>query len=445
MTAQTSETAAVVRDSAETSAPVDDPERSEGYNLVVLMLQQVVLRTGWIFKTESVIMPAVLDAIAGAGWMRGFLPVLNRFGQSVPPLVYAKRLRATPLKKRTLAITSASMAAPFLILSAIWWGMESHRPAWLPWLFLLLYGIFFSATGLNQLAYGTLQGKVIRPHRRGRLMGVAGIVGSITAVTAALIWLRPWLALPHQHGFRYVFLFNGLAFLAAGVVALFCVETRDSHATPPTRKLREHFLDAWHVYRCDRKFRRAANVAMLFTSSLLLLPHYQWLGREVLGTTNADLIPWVIAQNISVGIYSSALGVIADRFGTRLAVRYGVMLTAIAPLVALFLASPFVADGGRWYWITFVCLGLFPVTMKALHNHTLELAPPEEHPRYLSTMTLCFAVPFVWSPLFGWLIDILPYQLPFLLVTGLVSAGGILTFRMVEPRHELDAEDDAPA
>ena len=92
------------------------------------------------------------------------------------------------------------------------------------------------------------------------------------------------------------------------------------------------------------------------------------------------------------------------------------------------------ADGGRWYWITFVLLGLCPVTMRMLQNYTLELVDEDQHPRYLSTMTFCFAVPFVLAPLVGWLVDLLPYQYPFIAVSVAITIGGLMTFRMSEPR-----------
>ena len=199
--------------------------------------------------------------------------------------------------------------------------------------------------------------------------------------------------------------------------------------------VKQKFSAAWDVYRHDREFRRAAHVAMLFISALLLFPHYQWLGREHLGTSNQDLITWVIAQNISVGVISPLLGTIADRHGNRLAVRLAVFVSSLAPVVAVFLASGYVADGGRWYWVTFVLVGLCPVTMRMIQNYTLELVDEEQHPRYLSTMTFCFAVPFILSPLFGWLIDVLPYQYPFLAVSLMIAIGGVMTFRMSEPRH----------
>jgi len=37
-----------------------------------------------------------------------------------------------------------------------------------PLVFLVLYGLFFAAMGVNQLAYNTIQGKLIRPTRRGQ-------------------------------------------------------------------------------------------------------------------------------------------------------------------------------------------------------------------------------------------------------------------------------------
>ena len=40
------------------------------WNMLVLAAYLIVQRVAWVFKTESVIMPAFLDTIAGAGWLR---------------------------------------------------------------------------------------------------------------------------------------------------------------------------------------------------------------------------------------------------------------------------------------------------------------------------------------------------------------------------------------
>ncbi|HIE97333.1 MAG TPA: hypothetical protein EYQ63_10035, partial [Fuerstia sp.] len=53
-------------------------DRAEGRNVLTLVLHQILFRTAWIFKTESVILPAFLDSITDVGWVRGMLPPLNR-------------------------------------------------------------------------------------------------------------------------------------------------------------------------------------------------------------------------------------------------------------------------------------------------------------------------------------------------------------------------------
>ena len=415
------------------------PESHESKNLGILAVQLIIMRIGWIFKTESVIIPHVLDVISGnAAWARGFLPVLNRLGQSLPPLLAADFIRDIRLKKRALIFTTLGMALPFLTLASVWWWLDNRQQPWLVGLFLVLYLLFFSATGLNQLVDGTLQGKLIRANRRGRLLGIAGVIGSAGAVSAALFLLRPWIQLPNHDGFVYIFLFNGSAYFIAGLMANLCYEQPDEPpAIQPARPpWWTPFIRAWQTFRDDQRFRRAAGMATMFMSGLLLFPHYQSMARELLGTSDIDIIWWVIAQNISVGILSPVFGMIADRRGNRIALRIAAFLAALTPLIAVVLASPWFPFGRQLFWITYVFLGITPVTMKTISNYTLELVPRDKHPQYLSTMTICYTVPFLLSPLLGVIIDHIPWQVPFLVISGTIACGGLLTFRMAEPRHD---------
>ncbi|MEZ6032637.1 MAG: MFS transporter [Planctomycetaceae bacterium] len=414
--------------------------KHESINLGILAVQLIIMRIGWIFKTESVIIPHVLDVISGnAAWARGFLPVLNRMGQSLPPLLAADFIRDIRLKKRALIFTTLGMALPFLILAGVWSWLDNRSQPWLVGLFLILYFVFFAATGLNQLVDGTLQGKLIRPARRGRLLGIAGVIGAAGAVSAAWFLLRPWIQLPNYDGFVYIFLFNGSAYVIAGLMANLCYEQPDlqpaTHAVQPPWWT--PFVRAWQTFRDDQRFRRAALVATLFMSGLLLFPHYQSMARELLGTSSIDIIWWVIAQNISVGLLSPFFGGIADRYGNRIALRIAAFMAALTPLTAVLLASSWFPFGRQWFWITYVFLGVTPVTMKTIANYTLELVPRDKHPQYLSTMTICYTIPFLLSPLLGVVIDLIPWQLPFLVISGTIACGGLLTFRMAEPR--LDA------
>jgi MFS family permease len=397
----------------------------------------VVVRVGWIFKTESVIIPAFLDGIAGPGWMRGMLPVLNRVGQSVPAFLLSGSLRAAPLKKRILAWSSFSMAVPFLILAA-WLGISGTSSSALPVAFLALYFLFWCFSGLNMIVSGTLQGKLVRPKRRGRLIA-ASVFGSMLPAVGFAWWLLPaWLEAA-EPGYDKIFLFTGVCFVLAAGVAVFLREERDQHEVSRTRVV-DQLRGAWEILRENHEYRRIVIVAALFSSSIMVFPHYQALGRERLDLAGSNLMVWVVVQNISMGFASLLMGPIADRFGNRLALRLLVFAAAGIPLFAIFLTT-LDADAARlgFPWI-FVGIGLIPIGFRVITNYLLEVSPPDEHPRYLSLSQLCTAAAFLASPLFGLLIDVAGFELVFGLEAALMLVGGLLTFGLVEPRDRPDQQ-----
>ncbi len=423
----------------------------EPHNLLALSAYSVLLRFAWIFKTESVIIPAFLDSIAGAGWLRGCLPVLNRFGQSMPPIFFARRLRAAPVKKWSLLGTSAGLGLSMIAVAAMWMLTGDKQQAWLPPLFLLLYLFFFAANGLNQQVFGTLQGKLIRPDRRGELLGLSGIGGSVTSIIGAWFLLQYWLSLPDR-GFGYIFGFSGLGFLVAGATCFFVKEPPDvGHVfNVPAQEGSDsdgHVENVPHadgglhasfrLVRDDRDFRRLAIVAMLFISIQLLFPHFQALGQQHVAPDQIgfQLMLWVIAQNAAVGLFSWISGKLADRFGNRLSLQLQVFGTASVPLLALLFTSGIGGWGPKHFWITFFFLGLTPVTIKTLTNYALELTEPARHPLYVATLHASLAVPFIFSPLVGWLVDMLGFESVLLGVSGTILLGGLASFWLIEPRH----------
>ena len=423
-------------------ADVAPPEHSRK-NFLLLVLYQVVVRTGWIFKTESIVMPAVLDLTGAGAWMRAILPALNRFGQTIPPLLYSGRLSRQRFKKFSLALFTAIMGSCFLLL-AVTWGMSISEtvPLWFGWLFLAAYGAFFIATGLNQISFGTLQGKLIPAHRRGRLLLASNVVGVVLAVLAVGLLLPGWLAGPTGQ-FQLIFGFTGSCFIASAALILWVDERADGVQSPlPTGPGR---LSRTLVHlRTDRQLQKISIVAASLGASFILFPHYQALARERLGLGLEQIVLWVIIQNVGTALFSIPAGWMADRFGNRLVLRFCMGLLLISPILAWWLSRQ-PGTSTATYASVFFFVGLTPVSLRMISNYTLELTTTDRHPIYLSSLGLSLGIPTIaLSPLFGLLIDWAGFDIAFGLVIGLMAIGWLMTFAIVEPRQQKYGEGSRP-
>jgi hypothetical protein len=409
----------------------------ETRNFFVIALYQIIVRTGWIFKTETIVMPAVLDVITGGGWyggmLRGLLPVLNRLGQSVPPLLVARRLKVMPRKRLSVLRSTIVMAAVLLALAAAW--RVYGAVWWMSLAFLGGYAIFFAATGINNLSLNTLQGKLIHATRRGRLLTAANVLGAMTAIVAAGLLMPLWLR--DQGGdFDMIFGFTGLVFVVAALCILLVREPADDYSEA-SRGLRHVFASALQLVRSDANFRRLAFVSMAFSTSLVLFPHYQALARSKrLDLTLTSLVTWVIVQNIGTGLFSALTGPVADRRGNRLVMQWVMLVIGAMPPTAIALS--YAGEWGRFlYPGIFFFLGITPVGLKTINYYTLEISPVAEHPRYLATVGLCMAAPLFLSPLLGLLAEVTSFEVVFFGVSAIVFIGWWLTLRLSEPREAL--------
>ena len=376
-------------------------------------------------------MPAFLDIIGGSGWLRGCLPMLNRFGQSIPPLLLSQRITNLPYKKYALVATSLVMGLSFLILSQIWYWTQGEWSA-LPFVFLLIYAFFFISTGISQLLINTLIGKLVTTTTRGRLAATGSLIGGTIAVIAAWYLLRSWLE-ADTGKFELVFGFTGIAFCVASLVALTFKEEKDSENRTVQKSL-PLLKSSLKTVMVDRNFRRLMIVAAMFGMCVVLTPHYQTLARERLDVNFKSLIPWVIAQHIGASLITVPMGWVADRLGNRIVLQMLLLCLCSTPILGLVFSWS--GDFGRTMFpFVFFLLGLVPITVRFLTNYTLEVTDRSNHPLYLSTLGLFISMPVIASSMiFGALVDIAGFEFVFCVVLAFLLFGLFMTFRIQEPR-----------
>ena len=420
---------------------LDDGER-EAKNTLWIECYQIAIRVGWIFKTETIIMPAVLDAVVDSGFLRGLLPVLNRGGQSVPPLLVAGALARWPRKKWSLVSTSLAMAGCFAMLAVAWGPLQASRPDLLAIVFLVVYATFSSIVGVNQLAFAALQGKLISPGHRGRAMVVSVTVGSVLAILAAIMLLGPWLK--EAGGFPKIFAATAVFFAIAAIAPIFLDEPADAAPSLAAGgqspwQVVSAGLAGWRAtIAADRMLVRLSLVAACFSAVLMMFPHYQAFARDRLGSGAGSLLAWVCTQNAATGLASLVAGPVSDRRGTRIVLVWLIALSALTPLVVTALSVLPHSTAVNWFWIVYVPLGLNPISLKLFTNYALELAPSSaDHARYVSIVLAALAVPFVLSPLVGLAVDRFGFRHVFMIGAAIILVGAVIAAGLPEPRQRI--------
>lgn len=385
-----------------------------------------------MFKTESIIMPAFMDFIGGAGWQRGCLPMLNRLGQSIPPLLFSDRIRNVRFKKKGLCLWTAMAGSCFIVLAMVCWSTGGEDRVWWPWLFLTVYAIFFVVSGVNQLLFNTLIGKLIVAEQRGRLAAAGSLIGGLAFTVLAFWLLQPWLeSTPPK--FELIFGASGLAMISAVGIAWWFIEAADDQQSDLRSGL-EIIANAGNVVLQDRNFCLLAIAGAMFGMSITLSPHYQAIARNDLATGYGTLLYWIVAQQVGAALLSVPAGWYADRFGNRSILRILMGLLCVAPTMLIVLQW-FDSPLQFFYLVIFFLLGLTPLVFRYFNNYALEITTPENHPAYLSTISCCISFPVILSSLLvGWLIDTIGLGAVFGGVLALLLVGWAATFLLAEPR-----------
>ena len=202
-------------DANETNVHSTESYPHEKRNLIVFALNQIVMRFGWMFKSESVVIPAFIDTYTSSGTIRGLLPLILRIGQSLPQFLVAQRVARMPKKQAFFVFTGFGFAIPWCVLSLIL-GVTDWSANIIVATFLVLCAVHWLAVGCNHLANGTLQGKLISPEKRGRLLAYSNIIGCTISIGLAFYLLPRWLSDSAAH---YMVLFSATA-ISFGVAAL---------------------------------------------------------------------------------------------------------------------------------------------------------------------------------------------------------------------------------
>jgi len=188
-------------------------------NFLTFAMIFISRRIGWIFKTESIIMPGFVYTLTSSGAVRGILPLINRFGRSLPPFIVAHWVNKLKYKRPALFWASFVMAAVWGLLSIAMLSSLGAKSHLILLTFFITYTIHWIANGNSNLFEGVLQGKLIPAERRGRLLAASNGLGCLLAIIAVYFFMEKCLS--HQNGYSIIFgMTSGFFFISAFLILI---------------------------------------------------------------------------------------------------------------------------------------------------------------------------------------------------------------------------------
>jgi MFS family permease len=394
---------------------------------------QFFYRIGWQFKMEATLMAGLISFVApGSPVIMGIFTAINTLGRNLSPLAAAPIVDRFRSKRGALLMFWAATTFCWIVLTIFLWTPAAASPGRTIWVFGFAYTLFFVFLGAVSVAQGTLLGKIIPAHYRGRAlaygMALSGFinVGAVLAVYAAI----RHGGFPEPRTYALAFTLTCAFFIAAGFCLLW-IEEPEGEPIHRGFALIANLRIFVSLAKGNPNLYRLilVNIAVGIGGSMLQFYTGFW---RLAGTMTAqNLMLATVTQVFWQSLASGVFGRMADRVGNRILICWLLWIEALVPIAALYLGGL-----GTWYWYlgVYTLIGIrFPV-YQLLVNYLLEIVPQRDHAMAIGAVTTVQLLTAPAPILLGWLARVWGYPSAFVLAAFCVSCGAVISQKMQEVR-----------
>jgi MFS family permease len=389
------------RSEAEVTAERD---RNYRWNFAVNMGDVANFWIGLSFISSATIVPLYISKLTDSALAIGLAAVIARGAWFLPQIFTANFVEMLPRKKPMIVNLGF-----FMERLPMWVIVLSPMLAlWNPAVALLVFFIGYAwhgfGAGLVATSWQDLIARCFPVERRGRFMGSAFFIGSLTGALGAGLSAYLLANLPYPNNFFISFLIAAVAISISWFVLSL---TREPVGiTPPPRKShRDFWRELPQIVRQDGNFRR-----FLVGRWLLSLG-----GMGVGFVTVAAVRRWSVADSTAGGYTAVfligqmagnlALGLLADRHGHKRSLE----VAALSGFLAFLLAWQ--APDAGYIFLVFFLLGIAEgATIVSGILVVMEFCAPEKRPTYAGLANTTVGVVSMAGPLLGAWLAIAGYE-----------------------------------
>ncbi|MGO8672541.1 MAG: MFS transporter [Capsulimonadaceae bacterium] len=424
---------------ASQTAPIVLSRKDRVYNFASCLIDATGWPLGTAFFSVTTILPVLLRRLGAGDLTIGCLPALANLLCFLPGFLVVDILNRRRRVRGYLiwvALAERIVLLPLAPLTALW--ALSH-PGWLIDAVFACIGANGILMGLNQPAYWVAVGKSVPSHWRGRLFGYAGGLSGLLSlgVDAAMRHLLGGRNGGLPMGYSLCF-WIGFTILIFTVLPLGALHEPRIEPHPTTEggvpDLVRRMAGIW---RANASFRRFLCSSIACQLATLAGPFYILYAAKHIGA-GASEIAGFTATTVFVGAVGGlAWGAWGDRHGYKPVLLLSTLLAALAPIGALFAATP------AAFYAVFAAMALSASgTGLAGFNIVMDFAEhPREIPLYSSTANAVTAIPRAVAPFVGGLIAVGTgglYRECFVISAICAVVGLALTMRVADPRVRPD-------
>ncbi|TEU00152.1 MAG: MFS transporter [Anaerolineales bacterium] len=373
-------------------------ERNYRWNFSVNLLDTAGFMLGFSFISSTTIVPLFISKLTASPLPIGIAAVIAQSGWSLPQIFTANAVERLSRKKPVvvnLGLFAERLPLWILVIAPL---IAVRAPTLALGIFLVTYAWFNLGAGVIATAWQDLLARCFPVDRRGRFFGTSMFVGTGLGMLGAAISAWFLKTFPFPTNFVYIF-----TIAAAGITIswIFLALTREpvQPVEAPRTTTRQFWAKLPDILRKDHNFRR-----FLIARSMLALG-----GMGTGFVTIAAVQRWQVSDS-TVGIYTGVLllgqtagnltfGFLADRFGHKLSLELGALVSFCAFLLA------WLSPSAHWYYVVFAFMGVAIGAMIVSGILVImEFSEPHRRPTYAGMANSSMGLVGIAAPLIGaWL------------------------------------------
>ncbi len=412
---------------------VVDPDRNlKRRNFILNVFEGGTYISANGFAAVQTVLPALIARLGGSNLEVGAVMVAGFSFQFLPQIFSARFAEASPWKKPGTLLYGLLQRCVMILMGVMLWLLGGRYPSLTLTLVLVLYAVNQAFSGIASPFWVDFIAKLTPPHWRGRLIGFRTSMGGGGGFVAGLILTGILASISFPGNFALAFVLAGLLQSVSLVIQSRVVESTASEVAP-REPLVSYILTLLEIIRRGREFFLFIVAMALFILGSMAVPFYTVYAVRQLQAPE-EMIGAYTTMMVVIQIGSALVtGIVADRYGNKVALMIAGGGLALASFIALITTSP------ALFLIVFLFLGVnVGSEVMSRYNMAIDFAPERRRSTFVGLVNTILAPMYLAGILGGIVGDLFGYHAVFLI--SLVCAGSgvlVLWFFVKDPGSAL--------